>query len=639
MACALLSPLGEGGESIQAFDGTAAEPADEIQKGPKSVRSKGGRSDASKTTGGRPRSKKGDGNAMLECSGVVKPLGRAPTGEWQLKHNKAGIPYVTDERETVKKWAMSYFQSDEDSDQPPLAMPMNLSLDRVDEEIQFMAPVKSSPKKTTSETPTPSMNVKSVVAAGQPDGQQQPEALVPVCHCLLHDAEKAECEKCKKGYNQEVARGCVPKFATRKSILEAKEAFAKQQQQEQQAKQLATLQGQQPQQPEALKLKEAGQDEEGALRLQQAKLERRLADLQAKRAAEKAEEERKMQALEVKRSAAEATQATRDNEVNALAKEMFQKYVKEMEEAKAREIEESRARAKQGEAAKEGSEAQEAQNAKEAEEQKAKDTEEAFAKQQQQEQQAKQLATLQGQQPQQPEALKLKEAGQDEEGALRLQQAKLERRLADLQAKRAAEKAEEERKMQALEVKRSAAEATQATRDNEVNALAKEMFQKYVKEMEEAKAREIEESRARAKQGEAAKEGSEAQEAQNAKEAEEQKAKDTEEQKAKHTEEPMAKETEAPITESKDLPDQDAMTVDAPKLEGSTNEPSIAPAASTESNGGGSAGGAAQDPKPKGKTPDLFGKPAPMKKQRTGKQLGQGMVKWQLAIGRTGWLE
>ena len=59
MACALLEPMGESGESIQAFDGTGQEPPEAAASG-KSTRSKGGRSDASKTTGGKPRSKKGE---------------------------------------------------------------------------------------------------------------------------------------------------------------------------------------------------------------------------------------------------------------------------------------------------------------------------------------------------------------------------------------------------------------------------------------------------------------------------------------------------------------------------------------------------------------------------------------------------
>ena len=57
MACALLEPLGESGESIQAADPTTEVDDVPRTSGPGSARSK--RSDASKTTGGRPRSKKG----------------------------------------------------------------------------------------------------------------------------------------------------------------------------------------------------------------------------------------------------------------------------------------------------------------------------------------------------------------------------------------------------------------------------------------------------------------------------------------------------------------------------------------------------------------------------------------------------
>ena len=41
------------------------------------------------------------------------------------------------------------------------------------------------------------------------------QAVVPVCHCELIDAEKAECQTCGKGYNQEVLQGRAPRFATR----------------------------------------------------------------------------------------------------------------------------------------------------------------------------------------------------------------------------------------------------------------------------------------------------------------------------------------------------------------------------------------------------------------------------------------
>eukprot|EP00439_Symbiodinium_sp_Y106_P039412 s213_g4.t2 len=107
----------------------------------------------------------GDGNAMIECKGVVRNLGLCPTGEWVLKHNKAGIPYVTDRDETVKKWAMAYFQSEVDPSHQDVSMPMNLSLDRVDDEPHYMAPVHS-PKKPQSEAVTPVVGVKSVVPAG-----------------------------------------------------------------------------------------------------------------------------------------------------------------------------------------------------------------------------------------------------------------------------------------------------------------------------------------------------------------------------------------------------------------------------------------------------------------------------------------
>ena len=38
------------------------------------------------------------------------------------------------------------------------------------------------------------------------------EAMVPVCHC---NAQRAECDECGRGYNQEVNSGRPPRFLSR----------------------------------------------------------------------------------------------------------------------------------------------------------------------------------------------------------------------------------------------------------------------------------------------------------------------------------------------------------------------------------------------------------------------------------------
>ena len=128
---------------------------------------------------------------MLECKGVVQPLGPCPNGEWELKYNKAGIPYITDQRGESKKWAMAYFQNDSEGSQDGPGMPMNLSLDRVDEEPEFLVPVhKSQPDSSKKPDPTtPVMGVQSVKGAGAdsdsgPGHRPRVNSVVCVCVCL-----------------------------------------------------------------------------------------------------------------------------------------------------------------------------------------------------------------------------------------------------------------------------------------------------------------------------------------------------------------------------------------------------------------------------------------------------------------------
>ena len=100
---------------------------------------------------------------MLECRGSVRHLGKPPQGsKWEIKFNKAGIPYLADSAGTLKKWAMTYFQdSTPESRKDTESRPMDLSLDRVDDDMDDIAtkPVVEGQKPAAG---TPTMDVKSV---------------------------------------------------------------------------------------------------------------------------------------------------------------------------------------------------------------------------------------------------------------------------------------------------------------------------------------------------------------------------------------------------------------------------------------------------------------------------------------------
>ena len=65
----------------------------------------------------------GSGETMLSCNGIVKGLGKSPSGNpWMIRKNPAGIPFVTDGN--TRKWCMSVYQ--EQAPAPanaPLALP------------------------------------------------------------------------------------------------------------------------------------------------------------------------------------------------------------------------------------------------------------------------------------------------------------------------------------------------------------------------------------------------------------------------------------------------------------------------------------------------------------------------------------
>ena len=101
---------------------------------------------------------------MLECRGTVRHLGKPPQGsKWEIKFNKAGIPYLTDSAGTLKKWAMTYFQdSTPESQKDTDSRPMDLSLDRVDDDMDDTQASKPAVEDQKPAAGTPAMDVKSV---------------------------------------------------------------------------------------------------------------------------------------------------------------------------------------------------------------------------------------------------------------------------------------------------------------------------------------------------------------------------------------------------------------------------------------------------------------------------------------------
>ena len=107
---------------------------------------------------------------MLECKGHVRNLDKAPgDGTWLLKTNRNGIPYIaSDKDQNIKRWAMSYFQDASDS-QDVESRPLDIDLDRVDDDVSDMPmPEPNKPPATaTTQTDTPKSAVQGVNAAGR----------------------------------------------------------------------------------------------------------------------------------------------------------------------------------------------------------------------------------------------------------------------------------------------------------------------------------------------------------------------------------------------------------------------------------------------------------------------------------------
>ncbi|CAE7223901.1 unnamed protein product, partial [Symbiodinium sp. KB8] len=179
------------------------------------------------------------GEAMLECKGVVKPLGAAPAGgHWMIKYAK-GIPFVTDSNGTVKKWCMSVFQQDSCESAEAARPPMDICIHKVtgDESgDEAPAPTPPKPKQAGPEpiqtqqppgpagqTPagTPRLGVKSVEGP-ETEKNQDTEVKIPVCHC---NKRLPQCSTCGKGYDQEVQAGRIPRFLTRKEFEAAEAAL------------------------------------------------------------------------------------------------------------------------------------------------------------------------------------------------------------------------------------------------------------------------------------------------------------------------------------------------------------------------------------------------------------------------------
>ena len=105
---------------------------------------------------------------MLECRGVVRPLGKPAVGTWQIKFAKGGIPYVTDSAGSHKKWAMAVFQEAEGGRAEADIKPVKFSLDHVDDSDE--EPGKGPGDQTCSlGHGTPKAAVKDVKPSGQDD--------------------------------------------------------------------------------------------------------------------------------------------------------------------------------------------------------------------------------------------------------------------------------------------------------------------------------------------------------------------------------------------------------------------------------------------------------------------------------------
>ncbi|CAE7226220.1 unnamed protein product [Symbiodinium sp. CCMP2592] len=259
---------------------------------------------------------------------------------WELKYNKAGIPYVTESTGKIKKWAMAYYQ-DAVSSAEQISRPVNLSLDTVDEDAGLATPATTSPNDPM-------------------------DAMIPVCHCHLSNAEHATCNECGKGFHQEVAQG--------KDIEAAKAEKAKQKEEEEKAKHDAAIKAlQAPADPLEAELKQ----QEAALKAAQEKMEelQRKRDetrlkAEAEETARKEAEARAKQQEEEKRllDEAAAKQRAEEQRLKDEAEAMRRSEAQKVEEKRIQELVNQRAKAL-------FEEMQAAAKAKEAEKEKEKEKE------------------------------------------------------------------------------------------------------------------------------------------------------------------------------------------------------------------------------------------------------------------------